>query len=285
MAFKPFSKKGGESKALTIDDLIALERYEEARSRLNALLERRPNDVHAQLRLGDVYLHLKALDAARDQYLHVCQAYGRDGFYDRAVAVLAKVGRYFPDDDKLARLMSQFERAQRLEVVRTTARSAYLESRDSGGAGSEAIDFVKIWESVSRSSFADRFSTDEVVWWFRFSTTEVLKRGGTLVSAGDSDARAFVVALGGLEARSAGSESVLRTFEVGDVVGEWALLEGKVWTAEYVAPTGATLLALNADGLAAALESATETKLKDRIAAQHNDLEVARSARRDGTES
>lgn len=281
MAFKPFSKKKDDATGLTIDDLITLERYEDAKSRLHNLLEKRPNDLHAHLRLGDVYLRLKDLDSAREQYVNVCQSYSRDGFYDRAVAVLARVGRYFPNDDKLATLLAQLERAQRLEVVRGTARDVYLQTRDSGGSSNEAIDFVKIWESVSRSSFADRFSTEEVVLWFRFSSTTVLKRGHTLVERGDSDPRAFVIALGELEARSAGTESILRSFSVGDVVGEWALLEGKPWAADYVAPTGATLLALDAEGLDGAIKGAAAgASFKDRVSSQHHDLDVARSARK-----
>ena len=283
MAFKPFGKKKEESAGLTIDDLITLERYDEAKAQLTALLDKRPNDLHAHLRLGDVYLRLKDLDAAREQYIHVCQAYGREGFYDRAVAVLAKVGRYFPDDDKLATLLAQLERAQRLEVVRGAARNAYLQTRNSGGMGNEAIQFVKVWESVSRSSFADRFSTEEVVWWFRASNTQVLRRGEVLLRSGDTDPRAFVVVLGSIEARGAGSDSVLRTFSVGDVIGEWALLEGKPWAADYVAPSGATLLTLDAEGLETPFKGApVADSLKDRIAAQHNDLEVARSARHAG---
>ena len=281
MVFKPFKKKD-ESAGLTIEDLITLEHYEQARARLVAILEKRPSDMHSHLRLADVYLRLKDLDQAREQYLHVCEAYGRDGFYDRAVAVLAKVGRYFPDDHKITNMLAQLERAQRLEVVRGKARSAYLRTRDSAGRGSEAIEFVKVWESISRSSFADRFSAPEVVWWFAASATHKLKRGEMLAEQGGSDPRIFVLALGSLDARlgSGKKESTLRSFRVGDVVGEWALFEGKEWSADYVSPTGATFLVLDAASLEVPHKGQPiSSSLRDRMAGQHHDLEIARAAR------
>ncbi len=280
MVFKSFKKKD-ETAGLTVEDLITLEHYDQARDRLLAILSKRPGDLHSQLRLADVYLRLKNLNQAREQYLHVCQAYGRDGFYDRAVAVLAKVGRYFPDDDKITDLLAQLERAQRLEVVRGKGREAYLRTRHSGGKGSEAIEFVKIWDSVVRSSFADRFSAPEVVWWFEASSTGTLKRGETLVHRGDSDPQVYVLVLGSLEARTGGkTDATLRSFRVGDVIGEWALFENKEWPADYVSPGGATLLVLDQQALKVPHNDAPITRsLTDRIGGQHHDLEIARAAR------
>ncbi len=280
MAFKGFRKKA-ESESLTIDDLITLERYPEARDRLAKLLDKRPNDLHSHLRLADVYLKLKNLDGAREQYLHVCQAYGREGFYDRAVAVLAKVGRFFPDDHKITGLLAQLERAQRLEIMREEARSCYLRTRHSTESSTHAIDFVKLWENISRSSFADRFSGEEVVWWFEASTTLRIARGKTLVKCGDSDPRIFLLAVGALDATPANKPtSTLRSFRIGDVVGEWALFEGKAWEADYLSPSGATVLTLTSESLQVPLAGAPISKsFQDRLAGQHHDLEIARAVR------
>ena len=59
MAFKKWfpgrEKSESAEPALTIDDLIELQRFDEAEDLLRAKLKSNANDLHAQLKLADLY--------------------------------------------------------------------------------------------------------------------------------------------------------------------------------------------------------------------------------------
>ena len=97
-----FGGKGrGSKQAYTIDDLIVLERYEEAADRLREKLEANPQDLHSHLKLAEVYTELRQLDRAVDEYAFVADEYAQDGFYDKGIALLARASKLAPADVSL----------------------------------------------------------------------------------------------------------------------------------------------------------------------------------------
>src|SRR4029079_6014436 len=77
----------------TIDDLIVLERYEEAEEKLRGKLKAAPQDLHTHLRLAEVYTQLKQFGKAVDEFGYVAEEYAADGFYDKGIALLSKAMR------------------------------------------------------------------------------------------------------------------------------------------------------------------------------------------------
>lgn len=67
-----------ESAGLTLEDLIILERYDEAEAQLKAKLKATPGDRHARLKLAEVYIASKQAGKAVDEYVVVATEYSQD---------------------------------------------------------------------------------------------------------------------------------------------------------------------------------------------------------------
>ena len=99
MLKKLFGKGEGSTQPdaeLTVEDLIVLERWPEAIERLQARVKTNPRDLHAHLKLADVYAGANQGRKALDQYLLVADTYTEEGFLDKAVALLSKISRLAP---------------------------------------------------------------------------------------------------------------------------------------------------------------------------------------------
>src|SRR5262245_32145995 len=114
MLKKLFGKKDAipETKELSIEDLIVLERWDEAIQRLHARVESNANDFHAHLRLAEVYVQANQPARALDEYYLVADEYTDDGFYDKAIALLSKIARLAPGDSAFE---GRLRRAQQLK--------------------------------------------------------------------------------------------------------------------------------------------------------------------------
>jgi len=94
----------------TIDDLIVLERYEEAGDRLRAKLKTSPQDLHSHLKLAEVYAQLQQYDKAIDEFGFVADEYAGDGFYDKGLALLSKAAKLAPLDPSLRARIDRLQR-------------------------------------------------------------------------------------------------------------------------------------------------------------------------------
>ena len=116
---KLFGKKDGAGgQQYTIDDLIVLERYADAEARILEELRYRGNDLNLHLKLADVYVGLRHVGKAIDEYGFVADKYAADGFHDRAIAVLTKARRLNPMDDTLAARIEKLETSRKLGTER-----------------------------------------------------------------------------------------------------------------------------------------------------------------------
>ena len=157
------SKKKLDDSDLTVDELIVLERYSEARDLLNERLRYHPKERHTHLKLAEVSLALKDAVSFKHEYLHAATAYARDGFYDKAKAVLVKVHRLFPGEIDVELKMEALKRAKRLDHTRGKARAGLLSTRglDNPMSGRMAVEFEAIWNELMNTSLVDRISSDD----------------------------------------------------------------------------------------------------------------------------
>lgn len=236
---KPRAQSAAESSPdePTIEDLIVLERYDEAQARLVSRLRQEPKDLHAHLRLAEVYGQLKKGGQAVDEYVFVADEYARDGFYDKALALLAKAAKLAPLDDQLQLKMAGFRQAKVLEHKRSAAVEG-LKQRQAGGDPYSAVELLAHWKKLTRSPIVDRLSADQIQRLFTHVQVRRLPAETEIAREGQKGDAVCVVAFGTIEARAAipgrASAAVL-SFGPGDVLGERVLFERAAWPAGYVA--------------------------------------------------
>ena len=274
--------KGDRPQDLSIDDLIALGRYEEAEQALRSRLRSSPRDLHSRLRLAEVLKSQRRGSDAVDEYLLVAQAYARDGFYDKALALLAKVSKLAPGDDKIALKIEGLRRAKNLEQRRDLVIDSLLERRGTGlesRTGTLAFELQRLWTQLAASPLLERLSDEQLRNLFGAFRIERVERGQELARKGETKEVIYLLGEGEIEVRvrprSRGTETVLRAFSPGDLVGDRALLEHRPWPARYVASQDCTVLLLDREGLEKALTGEGDPRgLLDALREQRHDHQI-----------
>ena len=284
MAIKWFGggKKPPESQGHSIDDLIVLERYDEAGERLRARLKENPNDLHSHLKLAEVYTELRQLDKAVDEYGFVAEEYAEDGFYDKGIALLSKVVKLAPTDASLPARIEKLQREKDMEHVRNLALEGL---RKAGGveAGTSMLELRRLWHHLTASSLVQRLSGDQLK--RLFSTMELVRpdAGAVLAREGSQEAFLLLLVTGVVDAfTAAGRHGVLiRSFTSGDILGEAVLLERGAWPADYRVTEALVALKLTRAGLEQALVGNPDPRgFLETLREQHNDRDVAATVRR-----
>jgi CRP-like cAMP-binding protein len=246
-----------ETAEYTLEDLIVLERYGDAEQRLKQRLKANPDDLHAHLKLAEVYTASQQYDKAVEEYVYVAGEYGQDGFHDKGLALLAKAAKLRPLDETVARRMEAFERAKRLEQSRVVALEGLRAGSQSDAQRQRAaLELQQIWHNLAGSPLVRRLPDDQLKRLLSVMEIVRVEPGTILTQAGSTLAQLALVGRGVLEAvaaRPGGGETVLRTFTTGDVIGEGALLEHRPWPATYRVAEAATLLTLDRTRLEQAL--------------------------------
>ncbi len=235
--------------AESVEDLIVLERYEEAERRLKTRLKANPNDQYARLKLAEVYSASKQYDRAVDEYTAAASDYAGDGFHDKALALLAKAIKLRPLDEGLKRKAESYERAKRLEKSRVAAVEGL---RSSGQTASirlrAAMEVQQIWQQLVGCSLVTKLPNEQVKRLFSAFELVKLETGSLLVERGSTLPQIALIGRGVVEAvvpRRGGGEHVIRTFTAGDLIGDGSLLEHRPWPATYRAAEPVTLLTLD----------------------------------------
>lgn len=231
----------------TIEDLIVLERYEEAEQRLKARLRDNPDDLHSQLKLAEVHTAQRRIGDAVDMYLHAADEYARDGFYDKGIALLTRVRKLIPTDDQLPLKIAALEQLKALEHKRAAA----VEGARQGGGGVEAstrvLELQRGWTALATGSLVSRLGAEQVR--RLFSVLRFLKpeAGAVLAREGERRPELFVVVGAQLEATRAGRS--VRSFGPRDILGETALFERAPWPATLTVTVPGLVLALDREGV------------------------------------
>jgi len=277
-------KKEQEPQDYTIDDLIVLERYDEAEARLRARLKENPNDLHTHLKLAEVCSELRQFEKAVDEFVYVAEEYAQDGFHDKGIALLSKAMKLAPLDQSLRFKVEKLQREKSMEHLRSLALEGL---RQAGGtqAGTSALELKRLWHNLSTSTLVQRLGgTGEQIKRL-FSTMQLVRYepGTVVVREGSRDAFLLLIVIGVVEAAAevGGRIMAVRSFTSGDMVGEGVLLERGVWPADYRAAEQATALKLTREGLEQCLVGNSDPRgFLETLREQHNDREILATVRR-----
>ncbi len=278
MVFKKLFGGGNKEKLeqeLDTDDLIALERYEEAAERLRQRVKAVPTDLHSHLKLAGVYQAQRQDAKAVDQFVLVADEYADDGFYDKALALLAKAIKMAPGDPSLAERVEALERSKRLEHSRSFAIEGLLRKSDGGAQhGTSVIEAQMLWAHLQETTLVQRFAPEQLK--RLLSGMELVKVAARelLAERGSIDERMFLIVYGAVEAlaESATGLTEVRRFGGGDLFGESALFERKPWGAHYRASENSLVMTLDRTGLEKTMLGNPDPKaLIDELRAQQHD--------------
>jgi tetratricopeptide (TPR) repeat protein len=274
---------GGKKQApenYSIDDLVVLERYQEAADRLRDKLKANPQDLHSRLKLAEVYTQLKQLGSAADEYAFVADEYAQDGFYDKGIALLMKALKLAPEDASLRGKINQLEAEKRMDHVRALAIEGL---RQAGGDGTSTLELQRLWHHLAASSLVRRLQPDQLKRLISLMKLVHLKGGTVLVEQGDQRPELFLIVRGVVDAYAegvAGREAPVKSFSSGDVLGEAALLEKAPWPARYRVSEATVVLCLSREGLENALKGNSDPRgFLEMLREQRHDRDVATTVR------
>ncbi|HEX6899423.1 MAG TPA: cyclic nucleotide-binding domain-containing protein [Thermoanaerobaculia bacterium] len=275
-------KKQQDSREYTIDDLIVLERYDEAADRLRARLKDNPNDLHSHLKLAEVQTQLRQFDKAVTEYVFVAEEYAQDGFHDKGIALLAKAMKLAPLDQSLRFKIEKLQHEKEMEHVRTLALEGL---RQAGGqdAGNSALEIKRLWRELAGSSVVRKLPAEGLKRFFATTRIVRFEPEADLVGEGSQEGFVLLIVNGVIEAsiQHGGRQVMVRTFTTGDILGESALLERGVWPADYRAVEPVTALMLTRGGLEQNLQGNPDPRgFIETLREQHNDRDVAATVRR-----
>lgn len=284
MALKDwFGGKGKQpQQEYTVDDLIVLERYEEAAERLRGKLKTNPQDLHSHLKLAEVCTQLRQLDRAVDEYVFVADEYAQDGFYDKGIALLSRAAKLAPHDASLRERMESQQREKNMDHVRVLAIEGL---RQAGGQveGTSALELQRLWHNLASSSLVQAMPGELLKRLFATMQVHRLDAGTLVAQEGSQEPFLLIVARGTIGASvrlRSGAVTPVRDFAAGDVMGEAALLERGAWPADYQVGEAATVLQLTRAGLEKCLVGQSDPRgFLELLRGQHHDRDVAASVR------
>lgn len=254
---KKSSASEGDQKELEVEDLITLERYDEAILKLKGRLKLYPKDLYSHLKLAEVYVSTKEVVKAMDEYVFVADSHADDGFFDKAIAVLSKVSKLAPGDDTVPRRIEKYKSMKRLEFRRRLAIEGLLENKSTGktDAANTKLQMELLWNKIARSHLVQQLEGEKLKKLFTVMDMRSVAQGETLAMAGSSDAKLYLIVDGQVEAKApvGGNEMVIKSFGIGDLIGDSVLLEKKSWPATYVAAQPVTVFELDREGLQATM--------------------------------
>ncbi len=275
-------KQQQEPADYTIDDLIVLERYDEAEAKLQARLKLNPSDLHSHLKLAEVYSQLQRYSKAVDEFVYVAEEYAADGFHDKGIALLSKAMKLAPLDQTLRFKIERLQREKSMESVRAFALEGL---RQAGGtqAGTSALELKRLWHHLVGSIVVQRLNGEQLK--RLLSAMELLRFEPQAVVAREGSQEGFLLLIvtGVVEAsiEIGGRAMAVRSFASGDMLGEAALLERGVWPATYKTLEPVTALKLARPGLEQCLVGNSDPRgFLETLREQHFDRDVAAIVRR-----
>ncbi|MES1241709.1 MAG: cyclic nucleotide-binding domain-containing protein [Acidobacteriota bacterium] len=278
-------QKQKKDQEYTIDDLIVLERYDEACEVLKSRLKLNPSDLHMHLRLAEVYAGLKQYDKAVDEFGFVAEEYAQDGFYEKGVALLSKAQKLAPMDQSLRFRIERIQREQRMEHVRAIALEG-LRAAGGGGqqAGTSAVELKRLWHHLASTQVVQHLGGDQLKRLFSAMELTRLEANSVIAEEGATEPFLLLLVTGVVEAfarESSGKEMTIRTFTSGDILGEGPLLERTPWPAGYRVAEAGSALKLTREGLEKTLVGNPDPRqFLEVLREQHNDRDLAATLRR-----
>lgn len=246
-----------DKKQLTIEDLVTLERYDEAEHKLKERLKLVPKDLHAHLKLAEVYVAQKNVLKALDEYIFVGDSYVEDGFFDKGIALLGKAAKLSPGDDQLPRRIERYRHLKRLEGRRRLAIEGLLSNKTTAAssAANRALEVEMLWNRIAKSHLVEQLEGELLKKLFSVMEMKRIQLDEVIVQGGGDHQVLYLIVDGEIEAQAqVGSQLyTIRSFSTGSVIGEAALLERKGWPATYKVTLPGTVFCLDRSGLEQAM--------------------------------
>jgi tetratricopeptide (TPR) repeat protein len=269
----------GDAKKLSVDELMTLGRPDEARERLEARLRESPTDLRAQAKLGDVMLAMHRPTEALTMWESAAAGYAADGFHDKASAVLQKMLKVAPNHEKAILGLEQLQKAKERDRRRTIVVQHLSSSGEHGERAMDAFRINQLWKTLSRCSVLEALDTGTLGRLFEYLEQRRVPKGTRLANRGDSREELYIVARGRvdvIEEREDAKPIVMRAYQPGDVFGEAALLDHRLWNAVHLVGMDSLLLCLSADSLAAVLAGTAEPRrVLEALRVQRHDASLA----------
>lgn len=289
MQFKKWFEQRAKLSAkgeLNVDDLIVLRRFDQAEKALKEKLHKKPADPISRVKLAEVYQQTGRRKEAVGEYQLASDLHFADGFYDKAIAVLAKAVKLSPQNPELKARMQRLGKVRRHEQRLSSVLRAL--SRAEGQVGhattSSYLELRRIWGELSTSPLIDRLNDSQLGHLLKNMELVKIHKQKILVEKGQTREELYLVTRGKLEVifeLPNGEITVLRSMEPGDVIGERALLEHEPWCATYRCAVNSVLLKLDRTALEAALHGNPDPRgLLDALRQQGLDAEVVSTIER-----
>jgi len=263
------------SKKLTIDELIARKKYDEAAGRIREQLTRRRSNPRLRQLLADVLLKGGKIDEAAEMLVNLADEHALAGQPAKAIAVLKRIQRAAPGntdvDERLAHLIKERDQpGQRPWSEQTADQGAFPEREmEELDLGLEAVALGVEQAEVSdpgtapapasdSASFFDGFTEAELVAVMRGLELRSYAAGDIIVSEGEPGDSLFVVTTGVVKAwvkDARGRNRLVREMREGDFFGEIAVIDGGARTATITSALSAELLELSSATLASIAET------------------------------
>jgi tetratricopeptide (TPR) repeat protein len=283
-----FGKKKAEpeqSKDLSIEDLVTLERYEEAAELLRQRVKAVPKDLHAHLKLAEVYVSLKSANKALDEFVYVADMLAEDGFLEKGMALLTKAAKLAPGDDMIPRRLEKYKHMKELEARRVLAIEGLLSNKTTGihSAANSKMQVELLWNKIAKSHLVQRLEAEPLKKLFSVMQMAELKAGEIIARAGEVLPLIFLIVDGqvDVEAEIGLQRFNVRNFTTGHLIGDSALLENRAWPAEYKVTRPGTVFKLDRDGLQIAMTgNADPREFLNVLRQQGNDRDVAANIQR-----
>lgn len=247
---------GREKQKLTVDELVVLERWDEAEVQLAQRLKLEPSDLRSKVLMADVLVELKRGADAVAQYLGAADLYRRDGFFDKASALLHKAAKLDPLNEDIQRRLSSVEKARERERIRKLAAEvAKTGTRERGADAPSVLELQQIWDKLADTAFVRGVAPEQIRKLMAGTDLVIFPAEAPLVEEGSGEHVLFVVGSGSVEARASTSQgsSSLGDFGAGDVFGEAALFEQAPWRYSLVATSRTQALKLDREGFESCL--------------------------------
>lgn len=274
---KAKGKPSPPTESYAVSDLIALGRLDDARRVLERRLKTNPRQHQVRLKLADLLIKQGRRAEAIDAYLEVTDGYASEGFYDKAHALLGKLSRLLPGEERIQMKLDRLELAQELDHRREVVSDAVVAA---GKIKISSFTVQTLWRDIAKCSLVRELSETQLTKLFSQLAMEKLEENDRLVAAGEDRHEMFIVVQGEIAAQvllASGKRTDLRTFSSGDIFGENALLKRKSWPSAYLAKRRTSLFRLDREGLENLLLGETDPRgLLDALRAQANDADVSR---------
>lgn len=278
MVFKKIfggGNKQEEQREYNVDELIILERYDDAVLKLRAKMKVK-DELHDHLKLAEVFTQLRELEKAVDEYVYVADEFARDGFFDKTTALLARAQKLAPLDENIPQRIDRIEQLRRLEQSRAMAMEGLnRRQQDQVGPRVSVVEFGSLWTTLSRTQVVRQLSGEQLRLLFGAVEIAYVEINDVPVRRGQILESLLILARGQLDAR-ASDGFVLRSFGPGDIINEAGLFERKAAVADYVVTERGAVLRLDRNGLEQSLKGNPDPRrllgvLRDQV----NDRDVA----------